>query len=32
MFEGMKEKQTLKLTGTRSFRNGNVFLTYAART
>src|SRR5438128_2648744 len=30
MFQGIKEKQTLKLTGTRSFRNGNVFLTYAA--
>jgi dihydrofolate reductase len=29
MFEGIKEKQTLKLTGTRSFGNGNVFLTYA---
>ena len=30
MFEGIKEKQSLKLTGTRSFGNGNVFLTYAA--
>jgi dihydrofolate reductase len=29
MFDGIKEKQTLRLTGTRSFRNGNVFLTYA---
>ena len=29
MFEGLKDKRTFKLTGTRSFRNGNVFLTYA---
>ena len=29
MFEGIKEKRTLKLTGTRSFGNGNVFSTYA---
>ena len=29
MFEGVKEKLALKLTGSRSFRNGNVFLTYA---
>ncbi len=29
MFEGIKDKQPLKLTGTRTFRNGNVFLTYA---
>ena len=31
MFEGVKEKQTLKLTATRSFGNGNVYLTYAAK-
>lgn len=29
MFEGIKEKQSLKLTGTRTFANGNVFLSYA---
>jgi dihydrofolate reductase len=29
MFEGVKEKRTLKLTGTRTFGNGNVFLSYA---
>jgi dihydrofolate reductase len=28
MFEGIKDKRALKLTGTRSFGNGNVFLTY----
>jgi hypothetical protein len=30
MFEGVKEKRTLKLTGTRTFGNGNLFLTYTA--
>ena len=30
MFEGIKEKRTLRLTGTRTFRNGNIFLTYEA--
>ena len=28
MFEGVKEKQSLKLTKTRAFANGNVFLCY----
>ena len=28
MFEGVKEKQNLKLTKTRAFANGNVFLCY----
>ena len=28
MFEGIKEKSTLKLTKTRAFRNGNVLLSY----
>ena len=29
MFDGIKEKLTLKLTKTRTFGNGNVLLTYA---
>jgi hypothetical protein len=28
MFDGIEEKLTLKLTKTRSFGNGNVFLCY----
>ena len=28
MFEGVKDKQNLKLTKTRAFGNGNVFLCY----
>lgn len=28
MFEGIKNKLNLKLTGTRTFKNGNVLLTY----
>ncbi len=28
MFEGLREKLALKLTGTRTFRNGNVLLKY----
>lgn len=28
MFEGLEERQTLKLIGTRVFQNGNVLLTY----
>lgn len=28
MFEGLEERQTLKLTGSRVFGNGNVLLTY----
>lgn len=30
MFEGVKDRLALKLTGTRTFRNGNVLLTYEA--
>ncbi len=28
LFEGVKDKKGLKLTGTRAFKNGNVLLTY----
>jgi hypothetical protein len=28
MFDGMKEKLTLGLKGSRTFKNGNVFLCY----
>jgi dihydrofolate reductase len=28
MFEGLPEKQTLKLTGSRNFKNGNILLEY----
>ena len=28
MFEGVKDKMSLKLTKTRAFSNGNVFLSY----
>ncbi len=30
MFDGSKEKLKLKLTKTRAFHNGNVFLSYEA--
>jgi hypothetical protein len=28
MFEGLKHRLNLKLTGTRTFGNGNILLTY----
>ena len=31
MFEGLKQKQSLKLAGERTFGNGNAFLSYEAR-
>jgi hypothetical protein len=31
MFDGVKEKLTLKLTKTRAFGNGNALLCYAPR-
>jgi dihydrofolate reductase len=32
MFEGIKQKLSLKLTKTRTFTNGNVLLSYEPRT